>query len=56
MSAIYDYINGKIIKWARRKYKHLQRRKRRSAHWLRELYLQDPGLFSHWRVWHWVAE
>jgi RNA-directed DNA polymerase len=56
MSAIYGYINEKIIKWARRKYKHLQRRKRRSALWLRSLYLQNPTLFSHWRVWKWVAE
>ena len=27
MSAIYNYIDGKLIKWARRKYKHLKRRK-----------------------------
>ena len=26
MSPIYDYINEKIIRWAMRKYKHLQRR------------------------------
>ena len=56
MSAIYDYINEKLIKWARRKYKNLQRRKRRSGLWLRELYLHNPSLFSHWRVWSWVAE
>ena len=30
MSAIYDYINAKLIKWARRKYKPLQRRKWRA--------------------------
>lgn len=56
MSTIYDYINGKLIQWARRKYKHLQRRKWRSGRWLRKLYMQNPALFAHWRVWSWVAE
>jgi RNA-directed DNA polymerase len=27
MSAIYDYINAKLMKWAKRKFKPLQRRK-----------------------------
>ena len=56
LAAIYDYINSKLIKWARRKYKHLQRRKWRAGKWLRELYFQYPALFAHWRVWSWVAE
>jgi RNA-directed DNA polymerase len=56
MSTIYDYINGKLIQWARRKHKHLQRRKWRSGRWLRELYRQNPALFAHWRIWSWVAE
>jgi len=56
MSAIYDYINEKLIKWARRKFKNLQRRKWRAGRWLRGLYLQNPTLFAHWRVWSWVAE
>lgn len=56
MSTIYDYINEKLIQWARRKYKHLQRRKWRSGRWLRKLYLQNPALFAHWRIWSWVAE
>lgn len=56
MSAIYDYINGKLINWARRKFKNLQRRKWRAGRWLRDLYFQNPTLFAHWRVWSWVAE
>ncbi len=56
MSTIYDYINEKIIRWAKRKYKHLQGRKWRAGRWLRELYLKEPKLFAHWRVWSWVAE
>lgn len=56
MSVIYDYINDKIIKWARRKFKQLKRRKWRSGEWLRKLYLGNPLLFAHWRVWSWMAK
>lgn len=56
MSAIYDYINEKLMKWAMRKYKSLQRRKKRAGQWLRNLYKQCPDLFAHWKVWNWVAE
>jgi RNA-directed DNA polymerase len=56
MSTLYDYINGKIIQWAKRKYKHLQRRKTRAGQWLRGLYTRNPSLFAHWRIWQWVAE
>ena len=56
MSAIYDYINEKLMKWARRKYKLLKRRKQRSGQWLRELYSRNPWLFAHWRIWKWVIE
>nr|WP_256325137.1 group II intron maturase-specific domain-containing protein [Nitrosomonas sp. Nm132] len=50
MSAIYSYINDKLLSWARRKFKSLQRRKWRASQWLRELYRQYPTLFAHWRV------
>jgi RNA-directed DNA polymerase len=56
MSAIFNYINEKLMRWARRKYKHLGRRKTRSGQWLRALYITNPELFAHWRVWKWVAE
>ncbi len=56
MSSMYDYINEKIIRWAKRKYKHLQRRQWRAGRWLRDLYIKEPKLFAHWRVWSWTAE
>lgn len=55
MSTLFDYINMKLMRWARRKYKHLQRRKKLSAQWLRKLYSENPMLFAHWRVWNWMA-
>ncbi len=51
MSAIYSYINDKLLNWIRRKFKPLKRRKWRAGQWLRELYRQNPTLFAHWRVW-----
>jgi RNA-directed DNA polymerase len=56
MSTMYNYINEKITNWAKRRHKHLQRRKRRAGKWLRELYFRNPTLFAHWRVWKWVAK
>ena len=56
MSTVYDYINEKIMKWAMRKFKQLQRRKKRAGQWLRRLYSKAPLLFAHWRIWNWVAE
>lgn len=56
MSPIYDYLNEKLMRWARRKYKHLIRRKTRSSEWLKRLYREQPALFVHWRVWNWMAE
>jgi RNA-directed DNA polymerase len=56
MSSMYDYINEKIIRWAKRKYKHLRRRQWRAGRWLRDLYMKNPTLFAHWRIWSWVSE
>jgi len=56
MSPIYSYTNDKLMKWTRRKYKNLQRRKTHSGSWLQSVYRRQPTLFAHWRVWNWVAE
>lgn len=56
LSSIFHYINDKLTKWVMRKYKSLHRRKARAGRWLKDLYLQYPDLFAHWKVWNWVAE
>lgn len=56
MSALYNYLNDKLMSWARRKYKSLQRRKTLSHKWLKNLCIQSPSLFAHWRVWKWMSE
>jgi RNA-directed DNA polymerase len=56
LSSLFHYINDKLTKWIMRKYKSLQRRITRAGRWLKDLYLQNPTLFAHWRAWNWLAE
>lgn len=45
---VLRYINRCLIKWARRKYKKLNSRKR-AITWLMEIARREPNLFSHWK-------
>jgi RNA-directed DNA polymerase len=49
MQQLFRYIDRKLEQWARRKYKTLARRKRRSAEWLGKMKDVFPQLFFHWR-------
>ena len=50
MHRLSQYIDQKLMQWARRKYKTLWRDTKRSARWLRRMKRQTPRLFSHWNV------
>lgn len=45
---VLRYINRCLIKWARRKYKKLNSRKR-AINWLMEIAKREPNLFAHWK-------
>lgn len=45
---VLRYINRCLIKWARRKYKKLNSRKR-AVNWLMEIAKREPNLFAHWK-------
>ncbi|WP_376991218.1 reverse transcriptase domain-containing protein [Cupriavidus pinatubonensis] len=47
---VFQHIDSALERWARRKYKGLHRRKRRSAEWLDRMRRTNPTLFAHWRV------
>ncbi|MBB2926674.1 group II intron reverse transcriptase/maturase [Paraburkholderia silvatlantica] len=47
---LFRYIDSKLWRWARRKYKTLARRKLRSVEWLRKIKEVEPRLFTHWRL------
>ncbi len=43
------YINKRLIKWARRKYKKLGRHSRLAFGFLKRAFLAKPDLFEHWK-------
>jgi RNA-directed DNA polymerase len=43
-------INEYLVRWARRKYKRLQRHDRRARRWLVRVARRDPKLFAHWKL------
>jgi RNA-directed DNA polymerase len=50
MQKLFQYIDQKLMQWARRKYKTLSCDTKRSARWLRRMKKQTPSLFSHWNL------
>jgi RNA-directed DNA polymerase len=50
MNKLFRYIDSRLEKWARRKYKTLWRNKRRSEQWLSRLKNETPHMFAHWHV------
>jgi hypothetical protein len=50
MQTVSGYIDQRLEKWARRKYKTLLRRKRGSVDWLRRMKSESPRMFFHWSV------
>jgi hypothetical protein len=50
MQKLHRSIDRRLEQWARRKYKTLLRRKRRSVDWLRRMKNESPRLFYHWSV------
>lgn len=50
MKSIFWHFDLTLRHWARRKYKRLYRRKRRSRHWLDGVSRRESDLFIHWRL------
>lgn len=50
MRDLFQFIDCKLERWARRKYKTLQRHKRRRVEWLRKRRNVHQKLFVHWSV------
>jgi group II intron reverse transcriptase/maturase len=50
MHRLFQYIDGKLMQWAMRKYKTLLRHKTCSARWLCRVKKQAPRMFFHWSV------
>ena len=46
---LYDRIDRHLVRWARWKYKRLERGNRRARAWLQGVRTREPELFVHWR-------
>lgn len=46
------FIDKQLMKWARNKYKSLQRNYNASRDWLKSVFSKNPKLFAHWSQFH----
>jgi len=49
LQSLANYINMKLVRWARRKYKSLKTHKQRAYDWLVNTYKANPKLFENWK-------
>jgi RNA-directed DNA polymerase len=47
LSGLANYINMKLVRWARRKYKSLKTHRQRAYDWLVHTYKANPTLFEY---------
>jgi hypothetical protein len=45
---LYDHIDNKLMRWARRKYRKLAGKPRKARAWLNKVVSRQPRLFVHW--------
>ena len=50
LSSLANYINMRLVKWARRKYKSMKIHKQRAYDWLVRVYNAKPTLFEYWKL------
>lgn len=50
LQVIANYINHRLVKWARRKYLRLKEHKQKAYDWLVHVYKCKPKLFEHWKL------
>jgi len=50
LSSLANYINMKIVRWARRKYKSLKIHKQKAYDWLVRVYNANPTMFEYWKL------
>jgi group II intron reverse transcriptase/maturase len=50
LSSLANYINLKLVRWARRKYKSLKGHKQKAYDWLVRVFNTNPTLFEYWKL------
>ena len=52
---IARHIDLVLVRWAMRKYKRLNKRRKRAVRWLEQQFLKFRHLFPHWRLSNWFS-
>ncbi len=47
---IFETLNGRLAKWAKRKYKRLRSSKKRAMQWIERIAASQPDMFAHWQA------
>lgn len=50
MYPVLRHVNRALVHWAKRKYKKLERHKKRAENWMGRIARQQPKLFAHWQI------
>lgn len=50
MYPVLKHMNRALVRWARRKYKKMERHQRRAEYWLGKIARREPKLFAHWQM------
>lgn len=50
MNSIFQWLNKRLIRWARKRYKRYKTSIKRAFRWFKRVREQFPGLFYHWQV------
>jgi len=53
--AMARHIDLVLVRWAMRKYKRLNKRRKRAVRWLEQQFLKHRNLFPHWRLSNWFT-
>lgn len=48
LKEVLQHVNDRLVRWGRRKFKGLRKRKTATVHRLGDIALQKPNLFAHW--------
>jgi len=50
LTSLFASLNGRLLKWARKKYRKLGRSKLRAIKWMEKVSREQPKLFAHWGI------
>lgn len=50
LNRLWEILNNRLIRWARKRFKRLKRSTQLASNWIRGVYNSNPTLFLHWKI------